>query len=167
MSETEPNPGLTDPRLTGFRRTDAGLTDSRLTDPRSTEPRRTDAGLTDAGLTEAERADARLADTTLVRPFLVTGGRTRPLRDGLRIESLVSAQPAALSAPLRFELRRIVELCQEPRSVAEVAVRLGVPLGVARVLVADLVSGGYATCQEAAEIPTDVIERIRDRVRAL
>jgi hypothetical protein len=182
MSETEPNPGLTDPRLTGFRRTDAGLTDSRLTDPRSTEPRLTDAGLmdagltdagltdaglTDAGLTEAERADARLADTTLVRPFLVTGGRTRPLRDGLRIESLVSAQPAALSAPLRFELRRIVELCQQPRSVAEIAVRLGVPLGVARVLVADLVSGGYATCQEAAEIPIDVIERIRDRVRAL
>jgi hypothetical protein len=116
---------------------------------------------------EEAPADAALADATLVRPFLVTGGRTRPLKDGLRIETMVSALPAALSAPLRFELRRIVELCQSPRSVAEIAVRLEVPLGVARVLVADLVSGGYVTCTEPAEIPIDVIERIRDRVRAL
>jgi hypothetical protein len=116
---------------------------------------------------EESPADPDLADAALVRPFLVTGGRTRPLRDGLRVETMVFAQPAALSAPLRFELRRIVELCQAPRSVAEIAVRLEVPLGVARVLVADLVSGGYATCTEPAEIPTDVIERIRDRVRSL
>ncbi|WP_239133987.1 DUF742 domain-containing protein [Rugosimonospora africana] len=116
---------------------------------------------------EQDPSDAALADATLVRPFLVTGGRTRPLRDGLRIETMVSALPAALSAPLRFELRRIVELCQSPHSVAEVAVRLEVPLGVVRVLIADLVSSGYVTCTESAEIPIDVIERIRDRVRAL
>lgn len=116
---------------------------------------------------DAALADATLADGTLVRPFLVTGGRTRPLRDGLRIETMVFALPAALSAPLRFELRRIVELCQSPCSVTEVAVRLEVPLGVARVLIADLVSSGYVTCTEPAEISIDVIERIRDRVRAL
>ena len=116
---------------------------------------------------EEEPPDAALADATFIRPFLVTGGRTRPLRDGLRIETLVSAQPAALSAPLRFELRRIVELCQSPLSVAEVAVQLRVPLGVARVLVADLATGGYVRCSEPAEVPIDVIERIRDRVRAL
>jgi hypothetical protein len=111
--------------------------------------------------------DAELADAALIRPFLVTGGRTRPLKDGLRVETIVSALPAALSAPLRFELRRIVELCQSPRSVAEVAVRLGIPLGVTRVLVADLLGGNYVTCTEPGEIPIDVIERIRDRVRAL
>jgi hypothetical protein len=111
--------------------------------------------------------DAASADSTLVRPFLVTGGRTQPLRDGLRIETLVCAWPAALSAPLRFELHRIVELCQVPLSVAEIAIRLGVPFGVARVLVGDLVSGGYATCAEQAEMSIDVIERIRDGVRAL
>jgi hypothetical protein len=112
-------------------------------------------------------ADAMGDDSARIRPFLLTGGRTRPLQDGLRVETLVCARPAALSAPLRFELRRIVELCQAPQSVAEIAVRLEVPLGVARVLVADLVSGGYATCTEPAEIPIDMIERIRDRVRAL
>jgi hypothetical protein len=106
-------------------------------------------------------------DGVLVRPFLLTGGRTRPLHDGLRVETLVSALPAALSAPLRFELRRIVELCQVPLSVAEVAVQLGVPLGVARVLVADLATEGFVSCAEPAELPIEMIERIRDRVRAL
>jgi hypothetical protein len=106
-------------------------------------------------------------DWVLVRPFLVTGGRTRPLQDGLRVETMVSAPPAALSAPLRFELRRIVELCQRPVAVAEVAVRLGLPLGVARVLIADLANDGYVACAESAELSIEIIKRIRDRVRAL
>jgi hypothetical protein len=121
-----------------------------------------------AGPEPAGPADDRVPDDdVLVRPFLLTGGRTRPLRDGLRVETLVSARPAALSAPLRFERRRIVELCQAPKSVAEIAVRLAVPLGVARVLVADLATEGFVSCTEPTELPIEVIERIRDRVRAL
>jgi hypothetical protein len=106
-------------------------------------------------------------DTCFVRPFLVTGGRTRPLHDGLRVETVICAARAALHAPLRFELRRIVELCQTPLSVAEVAVGLSLPLGVARVLVADLVTSGSVTYSRPTEIPIEVLERIRDRVRAL
>jgi hypothetical protein len=106
-------------------------------------------------------------DGAFVRPFIVTGGRTRPLHDGLRIETLVAASPAALSAPLRFEQRQIVELAQRPVSVAEVAARLGVPLGVARVLIADLFTGNYISLHEPTELPVHVIERIRDLVRAL
>ncbi|WP_426504506.1 DUF742 domain-containing protein [Dactylosporangium sp. McL0621] len=107
------------------------------------------------------------ADAALVRPFLMTGGRTRPLTDGLRPETVVSAIPAALHAPLRFESRRIVELCQRPRTVVDIAVGLGLPLGVTRVLVADLVSDGHASADGPAELPIDIIERIRDRVRSL
>lgn len=107
------------------------------------------------------------ADAMVIRPFMVTGGRTRPLQDGLRIESMVSAFPAALSAPLRFELRRIVELCQRPRSVAEIAVALRVPLGVARVLIADLLTSNLVRAEDQGELSIDIIERIRDRVRAL
>ena len=106
-------------------------------------------------------------DGVFVRPFIVTGGRTRPLHDGLRIETLVEASPAALSAPLQFEQRQIVELAQRPVSVAEVAARLRVPLGVARVLIADLYTGKYISLHEPTELPVHVIERIRDLVRAL
>ncbi|MEU4222439.1 DUF742 domain-containing protein [Actinoplanes sp. NPDC026623] len=107
-------------------------------------------------------------DELVVRPFMLTGGRTRPLHDGLRIETLLHASPAALSAPLRFESRRIVELCQAPMSIADLAVALGVPLGVIRVIVADLVTDGYVRIEEQlGELPIALIERIRDRVRAL
>jgi hypothetical protein len=99
---------------------------------------------------------------------MLTGGRTRPLRDGLRIETLLRAAPAALSAPLRFESRRIVELCQAPMSVADLAVALRAPLGVIRVIVGDLITDGYlAIVEQLGELPTSLIERIRDRVRAL
>jgi hypothetical protein len=107
------------------------------------------------------------ADGVFVRPFIVTGGRTRPLHDGLRLETLIEALPAALSAPLQFEQRQIVELAQRPVSVAEVAARIGVPLGVARVLIADLYTGKYISLHEPHELPVHVIERIRDLVRAL
>lgn len=114
-------------------------------------------------------ADAQYAGEDLVvRPFMLTGGRTRPLHDGLRIESQLQAPPAALSAPLRFEGRSIVELCQHPMSVADLSAALGVPLGVVRVIVADLLTEGHLVLREQAdELPIEVIERIRDRVRAL
>ena len=107
-------------------------------------------------------------DDLVVWPFMLTGGRTQPLHDGLRIETLLHAAPAALSAPLRFESRRIVELCQRPMSIADLAVGLRVPMGVVRVIVADLVTSGYLRIEEQLdELPIALIERIRDRVRAL
>ncbi|GAB1692240.1 DUF742 domain-containing protein [Krasilnikovia sp. M28-CT-15] len=116
----------------------------------------------------AHRAPEMDVDDVVVRPFMLTGGRTQPLQDGLRIETQLHAAPAALSAPLRFESRRIVELCQVPMSIADLAVGLKVPLGVLRVIVADLVTDGYLRVeQQLGELPIELIERIRDRVRAL
>lgn len=107
-------------------------------------------------------------DEPVVRPFMLTGGRTQPMRDGLRIETQLHAAPAALSAPLRFEARRIVELCQAPMSIADLAVAIGAPLGVVRVIVADLMTEGYVLVENrTGDLPTGVIERIRDLVRAL
>jgi hypothetical protein len=106
-------------------------------------------------------------DEVVVRPFLLTGGRTNPVQDGLRVESMLSAPPAALSAPLRFEARRIVQLCQRPMAVADVAVALRVPLGVVRVLAADLIAEGHLRPAATGELSIEMIERIRDRVRAL
>lgn len=107
------------------------------------------------------------SEDQVVRPFMMTSGRTTPLVDGLRIETLVRATPAALSAPLRFELERVVRLCQQPHSIAEIGAALRVPVGVARVLVSDLVSAGHAMVGQNDELSTATLERIRDLVRAL
>jgi hypothetical protein len=49
-----------------------------------------------------------------------------------------------------------------------VAATLSLPLGIARVLIADLVAERFASVSESNdELPLHVIERIRDGVRAL
>src|SRR3954462_1026363 len=118
-----------------------------------------------AGLERAGPAPETDEDP-IVRPFMLTGGRTLPLRDGLRIETQLHAAPAALSAPLRFESRRIVVLCQAPKSLADLAVALRAPLGVVRVIAADLITQDFLRVEEQLdELPISLIERIRDRVR--
>jgi hypothetical protein len=119
-----------------------------------------------SGKTEV-REETGAAEEGVLRPFIVTAGRTRPLLDGLRIETMIYALPAALSAPLKFERRQIVQLCQTPLSVAEIAAAIEVPLGVARVLIGDLVAGNFVSAHQPSELPLHVIERIRDLVRAL
>jgi hypothetical protein len=107
----------------------------------------------------------------IVRPFIVTGGRTRPTDERLRVETLVTAAPAALSAPLGFERRHIVEICQRPLSIAEIANSLGAPIGVVRVVIADLVAERYVTVEQPLNLhdapSVSLLERIRDGVRAL
>jgi hypothetical protein len=71
------------------------------------------------------------------------------------------------ASSLRFESRQIVDLCRRPMSVAEVAAALGVPIGVARVLISDLLTLGHLAPVRSEELSTALIERIRDRVRSL
>jgi uncharacterized protein DUF742 len=78
-----------------------------------------------------------------VRPYTWTRGRTRPLQD-LAVETLVftSEEGRDVTAICSAEHAPIVELCADVRSVAEVAALLGLPLGVARVLLADMIDTG-------------------------
>ncbi|MFC5668470.1 DUF742 domain-containing protein, partial [Kitasatospora misakiensis] len=84
----------------------------------------------------------------LIRPFAMTGGRTRP-RYELALEALVSADvdPQRL-ATLLPEHQRICTLCTEVKSVAEVSALLSLPLGVARILVADLAEAGLVAIHQ-------------------
>ncbi|MGW4898486.1 DUF742 domain-containing protein [Kitasatospora sp. NPDC004240] len=86
----------------------------------------------------------------LIRPFAMTGGRTRP-RYELALEALVSADvdPQRL-ATLLPEHQRICTLCTEVKSVAEVSALLSIPLGVARILVADLAEAGLVAIHQPA-----------------
>ena len=118
-------------------------------------------------LAEDEWAAALPWASAIVRPYAHTGGRTRANRE-LAIEALVSTSgPAAhQDSPQR---QMIVELCARPRSVAEVAALLSVPLGVARVLVGDLASDGAVVVHsmDGAEPDVDIMRRVLVGLRRL
>lgn len=81
----------------------------------------------------------------VVRPYALTGGRTEP--DGGEVLDLVAVvvavdapEPADDSDPVALtpEHRRILSLCRNPVTVADLASDIALPLGVVRVLLADL-----------------------------
>lgn len=82
---------------------------------------------------------------TYVRPYAWTGGRTRS-NYRLEVETLVSTSESCHPARLqRGEHHSIANICQHPRSVAEVGAMLNVPLGVAKVLLGDMADLGLVT----------------------
>ncbi|MCE6996698.1 DUF742 domain-containing protein [Saccharothrix sp. S26] len=103
----------------------------------------------------------------LVRPYAWTGGRTSSGYD-LRLETLVSLEEDGIAIALRestSEQRSIVELCATyPRSVAEVSALLSVPLGVARVLLGDLIAMGVVAVHDNAAAPAGPDFTLLERV---
>ena len=76
----------------------------------------------------------------VVRPYAVISGRTRPTGTDLDLIALVTAVRGARarSADLGPEHYSILRLCRLPASVADLASDLDLPVGVIRVLIADL-----------------------------
>lgn len=84
-----------------------------------------------------------------VRPYVLTGGRTRADLE-LAVEALVTS----VAGPPRaepVEHTRIRALCTHPRSVAEIASLTGVPLGVARVLLGDMLAAGAVSVHRTVD----------------
>ena len=107
----------------------------------------------------------------LIRPYAITGGRTSADGSTLGLETQIQASTRA-SAHLgayRWEAARLVELVRTPMALVEVAARLEIPVGVARVLVADLVTDGAVIVHEPARTGsfTSLLEKVLDGVRAL
>jgi hypothetical protein len=110
----------------------------------------------------------------LVRAYALTSGRTKADVD-LPIEATVELRPSATEKawPVGDMTGRIVELCATPQSVAEISARLGIPLGVTRVLLGDLIAGGHARTQatitdtSSTDERRDLIERTLSGLRAL
>lgn len=126
------------------------------------------APVTGAAPDELDEADEE------VRAYLVTGGRTGGGAAGIAMETTavvtaLGAQTVAARS-LPFELGDVLAVCTEARSVAEVAALVGVPLGVAQVLVGDLVGRELLiTTSTAKSLAFDVsfIERLINGVAAL
>lgn len=107
-----------------------------------------------------------------VRPYVMTSGRT-PSGPALPLESLVRTTERGETAPAAYEAARILALCRHrPQSVAELSAHLGVPVGVTRVLVADLITaellttGARPTVRDLAADP-EFLERLMLGVAAL
>ena len=103
-----------------------------------------------------------------VRPYVITGGRTRATDDDLPVETVVMTATSRLELGLDFERRSIAELCVEPLSIAELASALDLPLGVTRVLVSEMTAAGLLRVSDGAD-PDDVelIEQLREAIRLL
>ena len=106
-----------------------------------------------------------------VRPYAITGGRTHA-RQSLPLEALVLTTVKGEQNDLAPtpEGRAICRLCRSARSVAEVSALIGVPLGVARVLVGDLVEDGLVMVHDSSRDggPDSVIlEKVLSGLRRL
>ena len=110
----------------------------------------------------------------LVRPYALTSGRTESVVD-LPIEATFEVQPSGRSTtwPEGDLSGRIIELCAATESVAEVSAKLHIPLGVARVLLGDLVTAGHLKTRTTISENTtsderrELIERTLSGLRAL
>lgn len=110
--------------------------------------------------------------SALVRPYAVTGGRTKP-RYQLQIEAMVAAShyEARDLSVLSPECQAILGFCRDWRSVAEISAVLRMPLGVARVLIADMAMEGLVRVHQIdhAQGRPDInlLERVLSGLRKL
>ncbi len=106
-----------------------------------------------------------------MRSFTLTSGRTKP-RVELPFEATLRCLGTAGFSPTETHLARILEVCDR-RSVAEVSALVAMPIGVVRVLLADLVELGQVrvqtTIQEGSSLDErrDLIERTLRGLRTL
>ncbi|MGF7236975.1 MAG: DUF742 domain-containing protein [Frankia sp.] len=83
----------------------------------------------------------------VVRPYAVTGGRTRSSNNTLELVALLRTTERGFSlvGALEPEQHSIAMLCRRVQSIAEVSARLQLPIGVTRVLVGDMIEAGLVS----------------------
>lgn len=107
-----------------------------------------------------------------VRQFALTSGRVHSYGVDLPLDTIVarSATPPP-GPPPSPEAAQILALCARPLSIAEISAHLGVHLGIARVLVSDLVQLGRVavttgvTDDDGPDLAT--LERLLDDLQQL
>ncbi|MGW0049885.1 DUF742 domain-containing protein [Nocardia cyriacigeorgica] len=109
----------------------------------------------------------------LVRPYAVTRGRTMGAAHDLdMLTAVVAARPAPTMRRVEPEYAQIVAACVQPRSVAEVAATLKLPLAVTKILVGDLIGDGHLIFRapvqpEAGPGDLNVLRAVLDGIRKI
>src|SRR5262249_51951236 len=112
------------------------------------------------------------AGSALVRPYAVTGGRTKP-RYQLAIEAMVAAShyEARDLSVLSPECQAILGFCRDWRSVAEISAVLRMALGGRRGLIAGIAGGGLVRVHELDHAhgrrDLNLLERVLSGLRKL
>ncbi len=124
------------------------------------------------GLGAAPAAEAPSFVESAVRAYAITRGRSRAVVH-LEFETMLMATTAGRTATARqrFERRDILLRCDgEPLSVAELSAMLRLPIGVVRVVAADLLVDGLLQAYQPSEHVADdvaLLGRLIAGVRAL
>ena len=108
-----------------------------------------------------------------VRPYVLTGGRTKS-EVGLALETTLETTEQGRNARrgMTLEPLMIVDACHDPVPLVELAARLGLPLQVLRVLVGDLVTEGLVEAHAAPRASSErpdlaLLERVLDGLQNL
>ncbi|MFB7294002.1 DUF742 domain-containing protein [Actinacidiphila glaucinigra] len=111
-------------------------------------------------------------DSALVRPYVVTDGRAVPSRNTLDLVTMVRVTGSGPSGRLTPEKQILLELCGGGAlTIAEISAHLVLPVGICKVIIADLVDDGLLVTRAAiprAERPDpDLVEEVLHGLRAL
>ncbi|ATW51934.1 DUF742 domain-containing protein [Streptomyces xantholiticus] len=109
-----------------------------------------------------------------VRPYAITGGRTRHSQHAFALITLVVTRSLddVGHGPLEPESAEILELCRDRAvAVAEIAAHLDLPVSVVKVLCGDLLNSSLILVQsppdESEKPSVELIERVMDAIRQL
>jgi hypothetical protein len=108
----------------------------------------------------------------VVRPYALIGGLARPSGQQLDLLDMVRAvhQGAHEPPPLSPEQAELLQRCQMPAPIAELAADLDLPVGVIRILVGDLRGRGLVTihrAQPATFSDLKILQEVVDGLRRL
>lgn len=98
------------------------------------------------------------------RFYTLIGGRSSTATKGFDLATVITARGEPLPG-MPSEHVRILRMCRRPVAVLELASRLALPVGVVRVLLADLLSAQRITAHApttAAELlpPSDMLRKV-------
>jgi hypothetical protein len=108
----------------------------------------------------------------VVRPYALIGGLTRPSGQRLDLIDMVRAVRQGAQEPpeLSPEQAELLQRCQMPTPVAELAADLDLPVGVIRILVGDLSARDLVTihrAKPAAFSDLKILQEVVDGLRRL
>lgn len=117
-----------------------------------------------------EEDDHEETEGTLVRAFVLTGGRTRSKGAKVVMESLIDQRTDHGKKIDRLQpvQRQIWDLTEARVSAAEISAHLNLPLGTVCVLVGDMAALGLLEVHETASTgDVELVRRLIDGVRSL